>query len=352
MSKANSLRRFSCSKRSASATTEAASRPVAVSDNWRLVCTSDVKEAFNKVDSELTRVIPTLESLLLSLLLTDWTEALALCSEVFPSALSDWLWAEESVWLTDSDLEANEADKEAESEALNDKDVDLEANSEADTDWLSDKDSLKEASEVCLDAVSDDSWLFTWLSWTLDTDSIFPRTTESDAAKRSVLAPASLSKIGWSVISSAWATWVATEPPSKAPVASTPLSTVWPEKAGASTSTCWAATDGASTPPLSTLKRPKFDVAARSQCFPDLTNLNRVTRSVSRYWPSFLLKNIYTPFIFWLKHSFQFYHKIKQKISFQDCFLAINPFIHFPKNTIIMLTLRLIKTICIFRISN
>ena len=348
MSKAKSLRRFSCSKRSASATTEAASRPVAVSDNWRFVWTSDVKEAFNKVDSELTRVIPTLESLLLSLLLTDWTEALALFSEVFPSALSDWLWAEESVWLTDSDLEANEA----ESEALNDKDVDLEANSDADTDWLRDKDSLKEASEVWLDTVSDDSWLFTWLSWTLDTDSIFPRTTESDAAKRSVLAPASLSKIGWSVISSACATWVATEPPSKAPVASTPLSTVWPEKVGASTSTCWAATDGVSTPPLSTLKRPKFDVAARSQCFPDLTNLNRVTRSVSRYWPSFLLKNIYTPFIFWLKHSFQFYHKIKQKISFQDCFLAINPFFHFPKNTIIMVTLRLIKTICIFRISD
>jgi len=352
MSKARSLRRFSCSKRSASATTEAANRPVAVSDNWRLDWTSDVKEAFNKVASELTRVIPTLESLLLSLLLTDWTESLVLCSEVFPSVLSDWLWAEESVWLTDSDLEANEADKEVESEALNDKDVDFEANSEADTDWLRDKDSLKEASEICLDTVSDDFWLFTWLSWTLDIDSVFPRTTESDAAKRSVLAPASLSKIGWSVISSAWATWVATEPPSKAPVASTPLSTVWPEKAGASTSTCWAATDGVSTPPLSTLKRPKFDVAARSQCFPDLTNLNRVTRSVSRYWPSFLLKNIYTPFIFWLKHSFQFYHKIKQKISFQDCFLAINPFFHFLQNTIIMVTLRLIKTICIFRISD
>ena len=291
MSKAKSLRRFSCSKRSASATTEAASSPVAVSDNLRFVRTSDVKEAFNKADSELTRFTSSLESLL-SLLLTDWTDALALCSELSLSVLSDWLWEEESVWLTDSDLEVNEADKEAESEALNDKDVDLEANSEADPDWLRDKDSLKEASEVWLDAVSDDSWLFTWLSWTLDTDSIFPRTTESDAAKKSVLAPASLSKIGWSVISFAWATWVTTEPPNKAPVASTPLSSVWPEKAGASTSTWWAATDGVSTPPLSTLKRPKFDVAARSQCFPDLTNLKRVTRSVSRYWPSFLLKNI------------------------------------------------------------
>ena len=291
MSKAKSLRRFSCSKRSASATTEAASSPVAVSDNLRFVRTSDVKEAFNKADSELTRFTSSLESLL-SLLLTDWTDALALCSELSLSVLSDWLWEEESVWLTDSDLEVNEADKEAESEALNDKDVDLEANSEADPDWLRDKDSLKEASEVWLDAVSDDSWLFTWLSWTLDTDSIFPRTTESDAAKKSVLAPASLSKIGWSVISFAWATWVTTEPPNKAPVASTPLSSVWPEKAGASTSTWWPATDGISTPPLSTLKRPKFDVAARSQCFPDLTNLKRVTRSVSRYWPSFLLKNI------------------------------------------------------------
>ena len=288
MSKAKSLRRFSCSKRSASATTEVAISTVAVSDNWRFVCTSDVKEVFNKVDSELTRDSPTLVSLLLSLLLTDWTDVLVLCSDDFSVALSDRLCEEESVWLTDSDLEANEA----ESEALNDKDVDLEANSEADTDWLRDKDSLKEASEVWLDAVSDDSWLFTWLSWTLDKDSIFPTTTESDTAKKSVLAPASLSKIGWSVISSAWATWVTTEPPNKAPVASTPLSSVWPEKAGASTSTWWPATDGVSTPPLSTLKRPKFDVAARSQCFPDLTNLKRVTRSVSRYWPSFLLKNI------------------------------------------------------------
>ena len=296
MSKAKSLRRFSCSKRSASATTDAASRPVAASDSWRLLKTSDVKDAFNKGDSELTRFTPSVESLL-SLLLTDWTDSLKLFFKEPPSMLSDKLREEESVWLTDSDLEVNEADKEAESEAPNDKDVDLEANSEADTDWLRDKDSLKEASEVWLDAVSDDTWLFTWLSWLLITDPVFPRTTESDAAKRSVLAPASLSKIGWSVISSAWATWVTTEPPNKAPVASAPLSTVWPEKAGASTSTCWAATDGVSTPPLSTLKRPKFDVAARSQCFPDLTNLKRVTRSVSRYWPSFLLKNIYTPFI-------------------------------------------------------
>ena len=49
MSKAKSLRRFSCSKRSASATTEAASSPVAVSDNWRFVCTSDVKEALYRL---------------------------------------------------------------------------------------------------------------------------------------------------------------------------------------------------------------------------------------------------------------------------------------------------------------
>ena len=62
-------------------------------------------------------------------------------------------------------------------------------------------------------------------------------------------------------------------------------------------------------------------------------------------------KHIYSIY-FWLKRSFKFYHKIKQKISFQDCFLSINHFFHPPKNTIIMVTLRLIKTICIFRISD
>ena len=319
MSKAKSLRCFSCSKRSASATTDAASIPVAASDSWRLLKTSDVKDAFNKADSELTRFTPSLESLL-SLLLTDWTDSLELFFKEPLNMLSDKLREEESVWLADSDLETKESDKEAENERLSDKDVDFEVNSETDIDWLRDKDSFKEASEFWLDTVSDNSWLFTWLSWALITDPIFPRTTESDVAKRSALAPASLSKIGWLVTSSAWVTWVATVPPSTAPVASTPFSSVWPEKACSFTSTCWVLRDGVSTPPLSTLKRPKFDIAERSQYFPDLTSLKRVTRSVSRYWPSFLLKNISSPLILWIKHSIKFYHKIKQKISFRDYF--------------------------------
>ena len=272
-----------------------------MSDNWRLTRASDAKEACNKAESELTIFTPSWEATL-SLLLNDWTEALALCSKVFPSLLSDKLW--EAVWLADSDWEAKEADKEAEIEVLSDREADFEACSEAEIDWLLDKDSFKEASEVWLDAASDDSWLFTWLSWTPDTEPILPITAESDATKRSALAPAWLSKTGWSVTSSAWVTWVTTAPPSKAPVASTPLRSDCPEKADESTSTCWVLIEGKSTPPLSTLKRPKFEVAARSQCFPDFTSLKRVTRSVSRYWPSFLLKNIPTPLIFWLKYSF------------------------------------------------
>ena len=272
-----------------------------MSDNWRLTRASDAKEACNKADSELTRFTPSWAALL-SLLLNDWTEALVLCSEVFPSALSDKLW--EAVWLADSNWEAKEADMEAEIEVLSDREADFEACSEAEIDWLLDKDSFKEASEVWLDAASDDSWLFTWLSWTPDTEPILPITAESDATKRSALAPAWLSKTGPSVTSSAWVTWVTTAPPSKAPVASTPLRSDCPKKADESTSTCWVVIEGKSTPPLSTLKRPKFEVAARSQCFPDFTSLKRVTRSVSRYWPSFLLKNIPTPLIFWLKYSF------------------------------------------------
>mgnify|MGYP004472846935 CR=1 FL=1 len=272
-----------------------------MSDNWRLTRASDAKEACNKADSELTRFTPSWAALL-SLLLNDWTEALVLCSEVFPSALSDKLW--EAVWLADSNWEAKEADMEAEIEVLSDREADFEACSEAEIDWLLDKDSFKEASEVWLDATSDDSWLFTWLSWTPDTEPILPITAESDATKRSALAPAWLSKTGSSVTSSAWVTWVTTAPPSKATVASTPLRSDCPEKADESTSTCWVLIEGKSTPPLSTLKRPKFEVAARSQCLPDFTSLKRVTRSVSRYWPSFLLKNILTPLIFWLKYSF------------------------------------------------
>ena len=252
-------------------------------------------------ESELTRFTPSWEATL-SLLLNDWLDMLSSRSEEPVSPLSDKLW--EAVWLAASDWEAREADKEVEIEALSDREADFESCSEAEIDWLLDKDSFKEVSEVWLNAVSDDSWLFTWLSWTPDTEPILPITAESDATKRSALAPAWLSKTGPSVTSSAWVTWVTTAPPSKAPVASTPLRSECPEKADESTSTCRVLIEGKSTPPLSTLKRPKFEVAARSQCLPDFTSLKRVTRSVSRYWPSFLLKNILTPLIFWLKYSF------------------------------------------------
>ena len=89
---------------------------------------------------------------------------------------------------------------------------------------------------------------------------------------------------------------MATAPPATAPAAAIPLSRAWPEIRGVFSSTLCAETDGASAPPLTTLKSPKFDVAARSHCLPDLINLKRVTRSVSRYSPSFLLKNISAPF--------------------------------------------------------
>jgi len=41
-----------------------------------------------------------------------------------------------------------------------------------------------------------------------------------------------------------------------------------------------------------TFKRPKLEVAARNQFLPDLINLKRVTRSVSRNSPFERLKNI------------------------------------------------------------
>ncbi len=169
---------------------------------------------------------PHFRAALLSLLLTDWTEALALCSEVFPSVLSDWLWAEERLtyWFRFRSL------------------MKLTMRSKRGTQWqgcwfrskfrsrhrsLRDKDSLKEASEVWLDTVSDDAWLFTWLLNTGHRLRV-SKNNESDAAKRSVLTllhfpkSADQSSIRMSHMSQ-------TESLLR-PVVSTPLSTVWPWK--------------------------------------------------------------------------------------------------------------------------
>ena len=59
-----------------------------------------------------------------------------------------------------------------------------------------------------------------------------------------------------------------------------------------------SATTVSSTWPRITLSKPKLEVDARNQFLPDLINLNRVTRSVSRNSPFERLKNILFSFIY------------------------------------------------------
>ena len=91
--------------------------------------------------------------------------------------------------------------------------------------------------------------------------------------------------------------WVATVPPKTAPVAASPLIISRPVIEGFTLSSATSVmTWVVSTPPRKTLNKPKREVEARNQCFPDLINLYRVTRSVSLYSPFWRLKNMFYPF--------------------------------------------------------
>ena len=65
-----------------------------------------------------------------------------------------------------------------------------------------------------------------------------------------------------------------------------------------------------------TLRRPKFEVAARNQFFPDLISLKRVTRSISRNSPFERLKNMYywPPVISNLDLLYTFYHTLANNL--------------------------------------
>ena len=94
-------------------------------------------------------------------------------------------------------------------------------------------------------------------------------------------------------VSSAFAVFATVAAPRTAPAATIPLSKPrlvisFTDTASSRTS----ATTVSSTWPRMTFKRPKLEVAARNQFLPDLINLKRVTRSVSRNSPFERLKNI------------------------------------------------------------
>ena len=185
---------------------------------------------------------------------------------------------------TDSDTLVD-SDTETETDSL--KDVEASSDSDVLTDWVSDTDSEADSlSEI--DASSDSDALIDWES---DTE-IVTRTTLSASARASL--PSSDVVAVLASASSACAAVVTTAPPRIAPVAKIPFNKVRLGVAVVSSET--SATTSSSTWPRTTLKRPKLEVAARSQFFPDLINLNRVTRSVSRNDPLERLKNICSPY--------------------------------------------------------
>ena len=80
---------------------------------------------------------------------------------------------------------------------------------------------------------------------------------------------------------------MAIPPPTIVPAAAIPLRISKPVKEEETrSSTASVVTCAVSTPPRMTLNKPKSEVEARNQCFPDLINLYLVTRSVSLYRPS------------------------------------------------------------------
>ena len=109
-----------------------------------------------------------------------------------------------------------------------------------------------------------------------------PKTVSPRVAKTSVVSM-TFSR-AWP--SSAWTVvLVTTAPPSTAPVATMPLKKSMPLFLSVTCSSVTLSSIDERPPPFIDLKRPNCDVAARSQCLPDLISLKRVTRSTSWYLP-------------------------------------------------------------------
>ena len=223
----------------------------------------------------------------------------------------DWLFdvvvdSEKRDWLVDTErdwdrLVETETEELSEADTISErlKDSDTEAWIEAESIELSEVDSTVEphaCSEV--EAVAEDKAtsefdgiVKTWLSWVATTSSFsmtFSTTGCSSADTESVTAV----------------------PPQTAPAAANPFNSFTFEL---STFRSWRSSTLTDSCLPKIFKKPKLEVAARNQCFPDLTSLKRVTRSVSRNFPVFFLKNMpYRPlynFIFSILPYFHCYSK-------------------------------------------
>ena len=174
----------------------------------------------------------------------------------------------------------------------------------AEVDWLAEAlttwDALKETDWES-ELLSESNWLTDFESdsdsladWLADTESVIevvPKTKLSEPATPvdGLISDPTVVFIPFSSANTGLATVVA---PARAPSTTIPLT----RSAGieCDVASYWT-TIFSSTPPRMTRNRPNRETDARTQFFPDLINLKRVIRSVSRKSPFERLKNMSAP---------------------------------------------------------
>ena len=153
-----------------------------------------------------------------------------------------------------------------------------------DTDW--DRETLSLA-----DSENEIDSLMEWLADTESVVDVVPKTRLSEPATPvdGLISDPTVAFISFSSANTGLATVVA---PARAPSTTIPLT----RSAGieCDDASYWT-TMFSSTPPRMTRNRPNRETDARTQFFPDLINLNRVIRSVSRKSPFERLKNMSAP---------------------------------------------------------
>ena len=162
------------------------------------------------------------------------------------------------------------------------------------------------AASTTSDEVSDDSSAACLLNDS-ESDAIAGALTKADAVGASFS-----SSSAWPVCTSdvALRTAAATTIPFKNPRLVSPFSDT--------VSSCTSATIVSSTWPRITFRSPKFEVDARNQFLPDLINLNRVTRSVSRNSPFERLKNMLVSFFIVFAFIIHYYCKKARILIFNN----------------------------------
>ena len=169
-----------------------------------------------------------------------------------------------------------------------------------DVDWLAEAltpwDSLKDTDwdRERLSLADSENEIDSLIDWLADTESEFdvvPNTRLSEPATPVdvLISDPTVAFISFSSANTGLATVVA---PARAPSTTIPLT----RSAGieCDDASYWT-TIFSSTPARMTRNRPNREIDARTQVFPDLINLNRVIRSVSRKSPFERLKNMSAP---------------------------------------------------------